>query len=547
MRVIAATIAMLCAAATPAAAQQGAVDGGFGQGGVAITPLGAERNMDFAEDVVVLGDGRIVAAGTVDWDLGPVSIGLVRHLPSGALDPSFGDGGRVVTRGEVLTGRALALQPDGKLVVGGTACAGAACDMSVVRYTANGELDASFGEGGFARVAFPACGSDPPRSGVLDLALEPDGDIIAAGTACGGESHNEVAAIRLNPGGGLDSSFGDGGRVIVDLGAFGGEAVGVALDADGRIVLGGGAQLQDTPNLVVRLTPAGARDASFDGDGVRMLPRVGEGSGVVDVGTLPDRRIILAGLATHEGVADGWFLTRLHPDGSDDASYDGDGTALLRGRTNNAALGALVRADGTVTLAGQRQEEGRGSHIAVARFTPAGALDGSFGSGGITFVPAAQESMGRAIAAGPGGSLAVAGWAGDAETRYSFAVTRLLGAGSPPGGPPAATDPPLRIPVQSRRRIRLRGDGTFRLVLGPFVEQVTGKAVLLRNVRPVTRRRYRADRGGVVAVRLRAGRRVRRLAARRRGVRVTVRLEATDVRRRYAARRFTFRLVAPRR
>ena len=549
MRFSACTLALLALAASPAAAQVGTVDGGFGPGGVAITPFAGERNQDFADDVVVLPDGRIVAAGTVDWDLGPVSIGLARYLPSGELDPAFGDGGRVVTRREVLTGRALVRQPDGRLVVGGAACEGATCDMSVVRYTADGALDGSFGDGGFVRVGWPACGDEPPRAGVLDLALEPDGDIVAAGSVCETPSKSNVAAVRLTPGGALDPSFGDGGRAVVDVGDFASGATGVAIDAVGRVVLGGGVSLGETPNLAVRLTAAGQPDPLFDGDGVRMLPRVGAGSDTHDVGVLPDRRIVVAGTATHEGVAGAWFVKRLHPDGSDDASYDGDGTTVLYVRTNSAALGVLTGADGTITLAGQRYEEGRGSHIGVARFTPAGALDTSFGGGGITLVPAAQESMGRAIAAGPGGSLAVAGWAGDPEARYAFAVTRLRGSGAggptpPPGPGGGPAEPALRIPVRSGTRIRLRRNGTFRLALGPFTAQVSGRIEMLLGPRRFARRAFTAGRGESTSVRLRTSRRIRRLAARRRGVRVVARLTARDTAARYAARRFAFRLVA---
>jgi uncharacterized delta-60 repeat protein len=505
-------------------------------GQVFTTPMGGERNTDFAEGVVVLPDRRIVAAGTVDWDLGPVAIGLVRYLPSGELDPSFGDGGRVVTRGEVLSGRALARQPDGKLLVGGTACEGATCDMLVARYTPDGALDGSFGSGGIARVRFGACGDDPPRAGALDLALEPGGAIVAAGAACTGESYSDAAAIRLGADGSLDGSFGDGGRASIELGDFGSEAYGVEIDADGRIVLGGSSQLSETPNLVARLTRDGRPDPSFDGDGVRLLPRVGEGSGGLDVGVLPDRRVLLAGVATFGGVSDGWFVTRLNADGSDDPSY---GTPVVRGRTNAAALGMLVESGG-VTLTGQRYEEGRGSHIGVARLTPSGAI------AGVALLPAAQESMGRALARGPDGSLAIAGWAGDAESRYAFAVARVGddGPGSVPAPAPPGTDPALRIPVRSPARVRLRRDRTFTLRLGPFVEQVTGRVEMLLGPRRFARRGFSAARGGTVSVRLRATRRVRRLAARRRGVRVVARLTARDVRARYAARRFAFRLVA---
>ena len=104
--------ALLLATPAGAAARPGEVDRGFG-GGVVLTGFGAERNSDSAEGVVVLGDGRVAAAGLVDSDSGPVGIGVSRYLPSGELDASFGDGGRVITNPVPMLGRAWCGSPTG--------------------------------------------------------------------------------------------------------------------------------------------------------------------------------------------------------------------------------------------------------------------------------------------------------------------------------------------------------------------------------------------------------------------------------------------------
>jgi uncharacterized delta-60 repeat protein len=547
-------LAVLAALAVvaPAGAQLGSLDTGFGRDGVALTNLLDEGDTDFADDVVALGDGRIVAAGTADWDGAAEGLGLARYLPSGELDASFGDGGRVVTGGQIVTGRALVRHGDGKLVAGGGACDAERCDLAIVRYLPDGALDGSFGQGGVARVPFGACGEELPRASVLDLAIEDDGDIVAAGHACDGDPYDDVAVARLRPDGRLDPSFGDGGKVFIDASpAWTGAAHGVAVDGDGRIVLTGEVAVDGRSAFVARLTPGGALDSSFAGGGLRVLPQVGTSARGFELGVLPDRRVVLNGVAVVDGFSDGWFVRRLLPDGSDDPSYDGDGVALVRGRTGDSALGMALHDGGAVTLAGQRCEEGVACHMGVARLGPAGGLEWQ------TVVPAAGESMARAVAEGPGGSLAVVGWAGDAEARYVFAVTRLRGSGSPPppsAGPPPgpgpgprAGDPPLRIPVRSSSRVALHRDGTFRLALGPFVEQVAdGRVAILLRGRAVARRAFTASRGGSASLRLKVSRRLRRLAARRGGLPLVARLEARDVRARYAARRFAFRLVARR-
>ena len=534
-------VAVLCVLWPSAAvAAPGDADTAFGQGGSVITPMGAERNADSANDVVALGDGRIVVAGTVDRDEPPVVIGLARYLPSGELDPSFGDGGRVLTGPAPIFADALARQPDGKLLVGGAACDGSTCDWAVLRYSADGALDPSFGSGGIARIPVPACGQDAPRGSVLDLALQPDGRIVAAGHACPGQdTFSDFAAMRLRDDGSLDPSFGDGGRVILELSPESADARGVAIDADGRIVLAGAISLDGATVTVVRLTPGGAPDPTFDGDGVRMFQPVEHSPAPYEVAVLPDRRIVVGGSRVWEGVDDGWWVTRLRPDGAD------DGTALLPGRVVSAG-GMVVAPDGTATMSGARCADGEPCKLGVARFTPGMQLDASFGRGGVTVLPVGEESLARAVTLGPGGAVVVAGWTGSPEERYTYAVARLLGDGSPSAPPAAtrpATDAPLRITVPKRTRVKLRRDGTFRLALGPFPDRVTGNATLLLGPRTIARRAFTAAAGTVASVRLRANRRLRRLAARRGGVKVVARLEVRDTRSRLAARRFAFRLV----
>ena len=187
-----------------------------------------------ANAIALQPDGRIVAAGDTTANGGDVFVARLLN-PQGAFDPNFGatgSGRAVINLGGVDSGYAMALQPDGKIVISGQSTAGGSYNLFVLRLSANGALDPSFGSGGKVFVDF---GGDE-RGGVL--ALQPDGKIIVAGSKSGGGGAADVVVARLQPNGLLDTTFGSGGRSVVD---FGGEDLpgGVALQPDGRIVIAG--------------------------------------------------------------------------------------------------------------------------------------------------------------------------------------------------------------------------------------------------------------------------------------------------------------------
>jgi uncharacterized delta-60 repeat protein len=180
----------------------GRIDRSFGTRGSTVTPLGFSGS---AADVVIQPDGRIVVAGSVHVARDGIQLGLARYLPNGRIDPSFGTNGTVLTNFAVDDEPALALQPDGKLV--------AACGLSsprrfgLARYTRDGRLDPTFGEGGRVRTRFPE------SSVARDVAIEADGKILVAGSTGG-----DFAVARYTGDGRLDVSFGTDGLVRTPLG-----------------------------------------------------------------------------------------------------------------------------------------------------------------------------------------------------------------------------------------------------------------------------------------------------------------------------------------
>lgn len=216
-------------------------------------------------DDKVLGVGGAVNQATGRWEFF-----LFRLQEDGELDSTFGDNGRVWTsiRGyDRATG--VALQPDGKIVVAGRAKINFAAnyDFALARYTAEGELDDSFGDGG--SVVFPVLDDNLGRK----LVIQPDGKIVIAGYACedtkGGDEYCFFGVARVDGRGVLDPSFGGTGIVHTDVGD--GFPYDVALQPDNKIVaLGIHGNLTDFRSnvVLVRYLPDGSLDGTFGYNGI---------------------------------------------------------------------------------------------------------------------------------------------------------------------------------------------------------------------------------------------------------------------------------------
>ena len=197
----------------------GAQDAGFA-GGSGFASADFFGGDDVARAVAVASDGKIVAAGVAGPGTSGGFIGVARFTSNGTLDNSFNGNGKATTQG---SGQAVAIQPDGKVVVAGTSGG----DFLVVRFNENGSLDADFGSGGRSFVDFGA-----PLDVANALAIQPDGKIVVAGSA------PEFDVARLQPNGQLDTTFGSGGKAQIKF-DDGPEANALALQPDGNILVAG--------------------------------------------------------------------------------------------------------------------------------------------------------------------------------------------------------------------------------------------------------------------------------------------------------------------
>ena len=216
----------------------GSLDTGFGVSGLVTTDLTGDQ--DQAQALVIQPDGKIVLAGSVKRAIPYYrDFGLVRYLPDGTIDPSFGINGRVIT--DFNGGRdfayAITLQSDGMIVVAGTAQEGADGDyeFALARYTPTGSPDTSFSGDGKVTADFNG-GDDEAYA----ITLQPDGKVIAAGYAFNGLSL-DFAVVRYLSNGSLDTNFSGDGLVLTDFVIGDDKGLAVVLQLDGKIVVAGNA------------------------------------------------------------------------------------------------------------------------------------------------------------------------------------------------------------------------------------------------------------------------------------------------------------------
>lgn len=380
----------------------GEIDTSFG-GGTLVVQGGITD--DYVRGLAVQADGKALVVGHAVF--GGTTTGtdfmLVRHLRDGGLDPTFGTGGRVSTAfnngGASDEAQAVAVQPDGKIVVVGTSDQGATgFDFALARYNPDGSLDTTFGNAGRVTTAF---GNSADRA--YAVLIQPDGKIVVGGTSTQGANGNDFALARYNVDGSLDASFGNGGKVLTAIGAQGAsEAIyGLALQTIGaatRIVAVGG----EGDFIVAAYRNDGTLDPAFGTAGVVKNvfgSIIGAARGVV---VTASNQLVVAGQRDHDFAA-----VRLSVNGALDASFGTAGRGVYALSTTNwdEATALVQQADGKLLLGGWVYTGNSSSaDTALLRLNADGSRDASFGPGGVRITPVAtgtRTDAGRALALQP--------------------------------------------------------------------------------------------------------------------------------------------------
>lgn len=421
------------------------LDTTFNGTGVVTSVFGSEAVFN---SVASLPDGSILAAGTVlngsrhDWL-------IAKYKSNGKLDTTFGNGtGRVFAdfsgRDDFAAG--LVLLTGGKFaVVGSTNDENAAnyADVAVARYNANGSLDTSFSSDGKQRVDY----------GVFDsgtaLAQQADGKLVIVGN-----DGADILAARLNTNGSLDSTFGTGGKEVINLNPDDDGnpstfdfpsldyAQSVALLSSGKILIGG--YIDDAGDsgvniynfMAARLNTNGSRDTTFGNhQGYTTLDFAGTQQDVVTtMAVYPDGRFLLGGYSSSFGPISfeaKFALARFQANGSPDNTFSGDGKLSLdlnpapnSSFTSDAEVQEIsIRPDGKVLAIGYNRVRNFDldvdySGLQTVRLTAGGTLDTSYSSDGKQLNT--QIGTGNAVANTIGGKIVIAGGVGTRAALVRF-------------------------------------------------------------------------------------------------------------------------------
>ena len=319
-------IGVMCAADVTAGAPAN-LDPSFGGNGIVISPYTTEH--DYTYSIAVQADGKILIAG-LGWDaaFSLVSSYIVRHLPNGELDTTFGVGGKLIlpyVQGNGEYRYRVVMQPDGKILACGGKENGSVSDtdFAAFRYNSNGTPDLSFGTDG--RSVVPITGAYDES---YDLVLQPDGKIVLFGYSQISGSGFDFSVARLNANGSLDTTFDSDGKATITVGTGADYPGKVLLQPDGKIVLVGtttGNAGQD--GALVRLNSNGSRDTSFGMNGVVVHSTAAGDDLAFDADLQADGKIVTAGGETlgGSGTDVGTAIVRYNANGSVDTSFATNG------------------------------------------------------------------------------------------------------------------------------------------------------------------------------------------------------------------------------
>ncbi|MCB0486041.1 MAG: hypothetical protein KDC47_07595, partial [Flavobacteriaceae bacterium] len=413
----------------------GTLDPDFG--GVGFSTFDFNTFADSADDLAQDIDDKYVLVGSTRRAENGVfydDFGLVRFNIDGTLDYSFGDNGKVSTdfNGGADSAHAIVIDQSNRYILAGDAVG----SFGLARYLSTGALDTSFGSNGKVMTLFPylsgASGSTTARA----LALDQNNKIIVAGSAADSEGNINIALARYNSDGTLDSGFGNSGRVTTSTGNRYSYGRDVIITADNKIIVAGMVNVdnQAPPNFIaIRYNPNGTIDTSFGTNGMFEIDFYGSHDQLKAAAIDENGRIILVGIAnTADDQSQGIAIARLNSDGSLDNSFGPDVNGKVFARVENrrsAAADIAIDSLGRIIISGSayRPPNVGGGWAAVGRFLTNGSIDESFGADGLFFediVPEGTES-GRAVIIDHEGKIVIAGSHQNRDLTTDFFIAKF--------------------------------------------------------------------------------------------------------------------------
>jgi len=419
---------ILCAAsayATPG--QPGTLDATWG----AASPLGAGKvvtslaTFDRIYSVAVQPDGKVVAAGDCYANNNDSSICIARYLPDGTLDASFNGTGYSQHTFEAGTnsGRGLALQKDGRIVVAGTCptSGGGTYQFCALRLNSDGTLDTSFNGTGKIVASLSL------QNQGYATAIQADGKILIAGYCF--VSINRFCLLRFNSDGTPDTSFNGTGSVTTQLNSDNAFAYAMALQPDGKIVLAGSCTRATVDFCLARYLPDGSVDSSFNGTGQQTFV-VGPNTDIINaIAIQPDGKIVVVGDCYTAGLVPNFCGARLLPNGLLDFSFQASGRFMqgVANTTESSARGLYLQPSGKFIVVG-RCYNNTTDYFCANQYHSDGQLDLAVNGNGSILTPMTSGIDGAtAIAVQADGKLLLAGACSTGANGAGFCIARYDG------------------------------------------------------------------------------------------------------------------------
>ena len=498
---IGATGLLAIPASAAAANSTGNADVTFGITGVA---TGASNVRLFADAVQANGD--VVAVGeSLDKNATP-TLFVERLLPNGLPDVTFGSAGVIhgptVSGAAGTVAHAVAIAPDGKIVVvgQGTGSGGIGNDgMLVERFTATGALDTSFGAGGVQNI-------DPNNQSAGNaVALEPNGDILVGGSV-DLNAVPYAAVARLHSTGSLDQSFGTLGVSVLQLGQYA-SVHALAPASNGSTIVGGSSSPdgRSTDGVVARITSTGTLDTTFNGSGA-IVDQYAQGTGafssVNGVAVAANGTVYATGNATGDGEVAYTFLASYTSSGAKNGSFGSSGIAdtpsadrwIGTGSDIPGANSLLMLPNGDLVVAGEYDDSTANTYGTLWSFTPTGQLDPSFGTNGVQllkFANSNNSSFGGVAVSPTTGDLVAAGTEGPLGGTPSAVVAAFhgytgSGTSTGPGSGTGTTPPPKPVALKLGIRGVDKKYSARRLVHGGYKVSVSCNQACILSLRVST-------------------------------------------------------------
>ncbi|MBK8465046.1 MAG: hypothetical protein IPL32_04375 [Chloracidobacterium sp.] len=428
---------------TPCPTINSALDPTFDGDGKVTTPILSAS--DNAKALAIQPDGKIVAAGSAFGANNDFAV--ARYNPNGSLDTTFDGDGKVTTAVGAGSDEAyaVAIQADGKIVAAGYSSNG----FAVVRYNTNGSLDTTFDGDGIVTTEFGISFADV----VEHILIQSDGKIVAAGYSDGG---SDFAVARYNTNGSLDTTFDGDGKVTTAIGTSDDIGRSAALQTDGKIVVAGSTSTGGTNSdfALVRYNTNGSLDTSFDGDGKVTTPTGAGTGGATSVKIQTDGKIVAVGNAGDGSFESVDFAAiRYNTNGSLDTTFDGDGKVITPvGTTADYANSVVLQSDGKIVTVGSVVIDPGGDwDFGAVRHNTNGSLDSTFdGDGKVTTAFGTNTDEALAVAIQPDGKIVAAGYRFDGANS-DFALVRYgdCSAGGTPTNTPTATSTNTSTPTST--------------------------------------------------------------------------------------------------